>query len=80
MPNKRPTPARALHPNLASSADDLASQRTVRAEPPGNPAARIYQNLKSQYEAERNPEPQGSFLSQLLSPTTAPKPWKKKGK
>jgi hypothetical protein len=75
----RPTAAQSLFPNHPSSADDLASARTVRAEPPGNPAARIYQNLKSSGYS-RQPGPPEPWSKGPWFPHSAPRAMKKKGK
>jgi hypothetical protein len=41
----RPSPAKSMYPHLPSALDDV--RKLVRGDPPGNPASRIYQNLKS---------------------------------
>jgi hypothetical protein len=77
MAKPRPTSARSLYPRHPSSADDLASPRTVQGQI-GSGASRIWNNLVS--ETRKEPEPQPSFLSQLLPPKSYPMAMKKKGK
>jgi hypothetical protein len=69
--------ARAMFPNLPSSADDLASVKTARGEV-GSGAARIWNRLQSEYRASKNPEPP-AWGSGMWFPKSSPAP-KRKGR
>jgi hypothetical protein len=74
MPQQRKPGAKALFPNHPSIEDP---QRFVR----GQVGSGVRQSWIDALKAAR-PEPQeaGSFMRQLLSPATAPRAFKKKGK
>jgi hypothetical protein len=72
--------ARAMYPNHPSALTELdnAPARSVRGEPPGNPATRLYQHLKSSGYS-RGPQP-GEQEKPYWVPRTAPRAFRKRGK